>query len=286
VIEVVVESPAPAAPQVNAHGWRPAAQSGDGAGRVRIDELSSADTPQSESSGAWTVVEAPQQCSAEPLVDAGFLRCEAVFDGIPALVDELAPIPTSESDDAFASEMRNVYALAPQPLASPGSDAPAAPGLMPVPGGAAMPPVVELSPQQAEELSSAAAELHKPVNAITLTTGLAAREPPDLSAATLNQSPPVTIWGEPWPDVKLACYRYVVPFSHRPLYFEQPNLERCGTGCCCLTTYASAAHFFGSVVLLPLHAVLDPPCRCVPTLGDCPTCHPGFGLCPTCNRGT
>jgi hypothetical protein len=63
---------------------------------------------------------------------------------------------------------------------------------------------------------------------------------------------------------------------HRPLYFEQINLERHGYGCCeALQPAASAAHFFGSVLALPYCMGAELPCECVYTLG-----HYRPGSCP------
>jgi hypothetical protein len=65
-------------------------------------------------------------------------------------------------------------------------------------------------------------------------------------------------------------------FCHRPLYFEEINLERYGYGCgCCLQPLASAAHFFGTVPALPYCMAADCPHECVYTLG-----HYRPGSCP------
>ncbi|MEW4489241.1 hypothetical protein AB1L42_14260 [Thalassoglobus sp. JC818] len=61
-------------------------------------------------------------------------------------------------------------------------------------------------------------------------------------------------------------------FTHNPLYFEDPNLERCGIGCGCFTTIKSAACFYADAVFLPYTLIVTPPRTCMPTLGDCPTC--------------
>jgi hypothetical protein len=63
---------------------------------------------------------------------------------------------------------------------------------------------------------------------------------------------------------------------HRPLYFEEINLERYGYGCgCCLQPLASAAHFFGTVPALPYCMAAECPHECVYTLG-----HYRPGSCP------
>jgi len=50
-------------------------------------------------------------------------------------------------------------------------------------------------------------------------------------------------------------------FHHRPLYFEEPNLERYGqyVGGPCIQSAVSAAHFFGRIPLLPYKIGANPP---------------------------
>lgn len=54
---------------------------------------------------------------------------------------------------------------------------------------------------------------------------------------------------------------------HRPLYFEEVNLERYGYNHGLLQPAYSAAHFFGRVTILPYLIGAEPPCECVYTLG-------------------
>ncbi len=57
-------------------------------------------------------------------------------------------------------------------------------------------------------------------------------------------------------------------FCHQPLYFEEVNLERYGYRVGgCLQPLVSAAHFFGTIPLLPYKMVVHPPSECVYTLG-------------------
>jgi hypothetical protein len=65
--------------------------------------------------------------------------------------------------------------------------------------------------------------------------------------------------------------RNLYPFSHQPLYFEQANLERCGTSYGCLTSAASCVHFTASAAMLPWQIAVSPPCSKVRSLGDCAT---------------
>jgi hypothetical protein len=64
---------------------------------------------------------------------------------------------------------------------------------------------------------------------------------------------------------------------YQPLYFEEANLERygyqCGDRCCypcecCIQPFASLAHFFGTVPLLPYCMMADCPGNCNYTLGN------------------
>jgi hypothetical protein len=62
-------------------------------------------------------------------------------------------------------------------------------------------------------------------------------------------------------DATSLCYR--------PLYFEEANLERYGYGCCeTLQPLASAAHFFGTIPILPYCMAVDCPNECIYTLGQ------------------
>lgn len=91
------------------------------------------------------------------------------------------------------------------------------------------------------------------------------------------------IWEDRTPEGMNYC------FCHKPLYFEDANLERCGyiagkdcccaewcpdwCGCCCchnMQNVVSAAYFFGTIPLLPYKMTVNCPCECVPALGRCP----------------
>ncbi len=63
------------------------------------------------------------------------------------------------------------------------------------------------------------------------------------------------------------------PIWYKPLYFEDPNLERCGRGGGIINEALSAVRFFGRVPALPVMLANDPPGSCVRALPDCPTCH-------------
>ncbi len=62
--------------------------------------------------------------------------------------------------------------------------------------------------------------------------------------------------------------RWEAPGScHRPLYFEDPALERHGYSLGLAQPFASAAHFAANTAILPYRLVAEPTCDCVYTLG-------------------
>lgn len=95
-------------------------------------------------------------------------------------------------------------------------------------------------------------------------------QPRDQALALLRHRTPRTIWPiyrDPW----TAC-RDSYPFYHRPLWFEDPNLERCGRGFGPFTSTVSAAHFLGTIPILPYRMTAEPACCLVRTLPDCNVC--------------
>lgn len=56
-------------------------------------------------------------------------------------------------------------------------------------------------------------------------------------------------------------------FYHRPLYFEEVNLERYGNKHIHLQPVYSAAHFFANTLALPYKMGVNPPCERIYTLG-------------------
>lgn len=62
------------------------------------------------------------------------------------------------------------------------------------------------------------------------------------------------------------------PVWFQPLYFEDPNLERCGTGHGIATEFVSAVRFFGRAPLIPYMIGSQDPHQCVQSQGDCPHC--------------
>ena len=96
------------------------------------------------------------------------------------------------------------------------------------------------------------------------------REPEDQALAILRHRKPFNIFAvsrDPW-----LANRDSYPFYHKPLWFEDPNLERCGRGWGPLTTTVSAIHFTANIPILPYRFTAEKPCRCVRTLPDCTVC--------------
>lgn len=71
-------------------------------------------------------------------------------------------------------------------------------------------------------------------------------------------------------------------FYAHPLWFEDPNLERCGRTHGGLTNTCSALRFAAQAVVSPVLMLRHDPDACVSMLPDCPTCHrfPADASCP------
>jgi HEAT repeat protein len=71
--------------------------------------------------------------------------------------------------------------------------------------------------------------------------------------------------GRGW--MSYSYYWEAAALSHRPVYFEETNLERYGNSFGLVQPVVSAAHFFGTMPLLPYIAVVNPPQKATYTLG-------------------
>ncbi|MDA8745490.1 hypothetical protein N9N28_12730 [Rubripirellula amarantea] len=125
--------------------------------------------------------------------------------------------------------------------------------------------------------------LQRPLHEIAVTTTLDAETdgkrkfgsnstssvdtPASVAASLMNHSEPewVMSTGSTFPIYS----RQTIRFCHRPLYFEDPNLERCGKGWGCLQNPVSAVRFLGDALLLPYQMVRQRPQCEVSSLGDC-----------------
>jgi hypothetical protein len=144
------------------------------------------------------------------------------------------------------------------------------------------PPATTAAPNTSlhEELAKnpCAAMDERPLGELGIAIALPDGKSPDDPAAAcwrrLNESAGPLAAMRCWP---MTLYNWEATcLCHRPLYFEQINLERHGYGCCePLQPLASAAHFFGTVPALPYCMAVECPCECVYTLG-----HYRPGSCP------
>jgi hypothetical protein len=62
-----------------------------------------------------------------------------------------------------------------------------------------------------------------------------------------------------------------VPFFYQPLYFENPDLERCGHGYGVFQSVLSGGLFLGETISAPFHLGALCPTRLIESPGDCPT---------------
>jgi hypothetical protein len=112
--------------------------------------------------------------------------------------------------------------------------------------------------------------LRKPICEIEISSNKTAARPENKASQSMQSPPLVQIVAvgssAPRPN------RYTVGFRHRPLYFEQPNLERCGNAHGIFQNALSGAHFIASTIALPYHMGQKSPQCTVPTKGDCYTC--------------
>lgn len=113
-------------------------------------------------------------------------------------------------------------------------------------------------------------ELLKPVSSIGVNAISESEKVPENKAMQYATHGEIYIAASVHPFRKTD--RYTSAFYHNPLYFEEPNLERCGNACGIASTAVSATHFLSSAILLPYNMAKDPPCTCHRTLGDCRCC--------------
>ncbi len=142
--------------------------------------------------------------------------------------------------------------------------------------------IVPETPGHANVIPSKAADLglgedYKPITAVNISITPKRRDedgtllalPTNYGAAWLQdvgtEHHPI---GEsrPWP---VQSVQYAASgFCHRPLYFEEINLERYGHNFGhCVQPFVSGVAFFGRAPLLPYMMAAEPPCECQYTLG-------------------
>jgi hypothetical protein len=138
---------------------------------------------------------------------------------------------------------------------------------------------------QAEEIPLPEYTLDRPMSELTIqiepTAPSAARSAGEEKYPLVNRAPEYfqTLQAsedvsETRPQLGVRPFYWAAPgFYHRPLYFEQINVERYGHHVCCgpcsdcAQSAVCAAHFFASVPLLPYKMGADPCCERQYTLG-------------------
>lgn len=120
-------------------------------------------------------------------------------------------------------------------------------------------------------------KLRKPMQDIRIVAEDNAEVPENLAAQFMLKEPVLKIVAAgispPRPD------RYPIQFKHRPLYYEQPHLERCGRGCGLAQNAISAGQFYMNTFFLPYHMCKTKPGCPVSSGGDCLSCEPYSSDC-------
>lgn len=141
--------------------------------------------------------------------------------------------------------------------------------------------VVDTEPARpsGRSLDDQLAQLRKPIGQIVVDTQSSQSGTPVDVRVPMSDELLVTSFSAeiPGPD------RYSYPMRHRPLYYEQPNLERCGHHFCYFQNGVSAVQFIGGTFLLPYKMAKQRADCTVPSKGDCKCCEIlpcGCGLLP------
>ncbi len=113
-------------------------------------------------------------------------------------------------------------------------------------------------------------QLTKPVQQIQLSAGINRTEVPDNQAASLIQTNDATLIANS--GTISMPQRYTVCITHRPLYYEDANLERCGRGHGVWQNAYSGFKFLSSTLLLSYKMGRQCPVVEVRSRGDCKTC--------------
>lgn len=112
--------------------------------------------------------------------------------------------------------------------------------------------------------------LRRPLRSIRIVAATDGPVPNSVADQVLDQSETIRITssGE---TVPLPA-RYTSSFCHRPLYFEELNLERCGNTYGYATNAVSGFHFLTNTAMLPYRLATQRPDCTQPSRGDCQTC--------------
>ena len=113
--------------------------------------------------------------------------------------------------------------------------------------------------------------LKRPLSTVRITaTSGGENVPPSRAPDVLGDQPTVHISST---DAAPPTFdRYTLRFCHRPLYFEERNLERCGKTYGCATNAVSGFYFLTNTAMLPYRIASQRPDCTVATPGDCKAC--------------
>jgi len=125
-------------------------------------------------------------------------------------------------------------------------------------------------PKAVDRVAARLAQLQKPMAKISVEANSTIDAPPNLAKPLMETGQTVLVSDDVGsiflPD------RYTTRFQHRPLYFQELNLERCGATYGCAQNAVSAAYFIGNSAILPYRMAMDRADECVNHWGDCATC--------------
>ena len=124
--------------------------------------------------------------------------------------------------------------------------------------------------QQQTSMLNRVADLRKPVTEITIQTNVDGIAPTDRARQLTDREPMISIAA--FGAGPILPQRCTAGFVHRPLYFEQRNLERCGNGFGFWQNAISGSQFLFRTALLPYQLGQQPCSCCVQAGGDCTCC--------------
>ena len=112
--------------------------------------------------------------------------------------------------------------------------------------------------------------LAKPLSSVQLVSGIDLTEVPQNRAPQFSQTPArlITATGA----TRQGPDRYSICQSHRPLYFEDANAERCGISRGCWENKIQAVCFLTRVLTLPYQLAAERADCLVCSRGDCKSC--------------
>lgn len=127
---------------------------------------------------------------------------------------------------------------------------------------------MKVAKSKQDAVDSALARLRKPLHQIRVINSLGSLDGPAGGTSQVSRDGGSTFIANSGSAIP-RYQRQRVCFSHRPLYFEQRNLERCGNSRGCLTNAFSAVHFVSSLATLPYQMTKQRPNCPVDAGGDC-----------------